>query len=479
MGARRVLATAAVCGAVLCLLPLWLLSPGSARAAGSDAPSPVRVTPAPIILPLPTSDPTAQSSVKVQPAATKRIVKRALVVLAYWNKPDKTTRSEAKRILITQANTFLKTASYGRWSLTGTVTGWLKIPRPAVCEDDATTLSGIAAARAAGFHPERYTNLIVYVPCESADVGWGDWPGRKLLLMGRDGGLLTSTVVHELGHNWGLQHSNLMVCTTNGAKVAYSAGAKCSSEEYGDELSVMGDNYDYVDDFPALDKLRLKWLTGSAVAQVPSGTSRTVTLAPYELSSGIRTIRIVGTNSRVYTVEWRTNRGLDLGSPPDYHGVFIHLTQPSKGYSTVVLPMLPGTGENAAAGEFHYALPTGSSWTTPEGIRIAVTGANSTTRTITVTPDVTPTVPDAVDALSVLRNGSSATLQFGRTDDGGEPVREYDIADQAGDTWTVRDFGGSTTVDTTLDGLDPAAAYTFTVTARNQLGAGPPATVGG
>ncbi|MDQ8043146.1 MAG: M12 family metallo-peptidase [Patulibacter sp.] len=95
--------------------------------------------------------------------------------------------------------------------------------------DGALAASGVAVAA--------YQH-VVYVLPPSRDCAWaglGQMPGSRIWV---NGTVDVGVVAHELGHNFGAHHANLLRCTSGGGPVPLSN--QCTSLEYGDPFDVMG-----------------------------------------------------------------------------------------------------------------------------------------------------------------------------------------------------------------------------------------------
>ena len=150
-------------------------------------------------------------------------------------------------------------------------------------------------------------------------------------------------ITHELGHTFGLGHSNFLRCDNAANDGAWSD--TCKAVEYGGTIDVMG-NIDTSSPLNTYHQWRMGYLADSQIKQV--WQSEVVNLAPSDFANGIRAIYIRD-GKAAYWIEYR--RKLDgAGYKP---GLAIYRLDPPP-ISSVVSP----NPEDAAAAEFGAALGT-------------------------------------------------------------------------------------------------------------------------
>jgi hypothetical protein len=243
-------------------------------------------------------------------------------------------------------------------------------------------------------------HLIVLQPvaCQSlAGVGVGivgsslHYGGAVRQIIG--GGADTSTLAHEVGHNFGLGHSNLQYCT----------GTTCSSYEYWDIYDVMGlgiSGRDVLTPLNTTTASRLGFLPADSTESysLASGSMKqTLSLSVTRLSatSGVRLLKITDPRTKqVFYIELRDG----LGSPQPYYALNPTVTQ-FGGRSVTFTPgvrMLRPTGNGSAViaspqptGHHRTAIQAGQSMTSPSGgITVtAVSGTPNTAMQLRVTLD--------------------------------------------------------------------------------------------
>jgi hypothetical protein len=184
------------------------------------------------------------------PAAPAAVTgkQRVLVVLASYG--QRTFARDEMTQTLEQAAAFLRKSSYGRMTLETTVTPWLDagFSSPS-CAASSTILPEPllapvrAAARKAGYNLAAYSRVI-YDVAGTDCVFQGAAADHEVLLTRRPEML---TIVHELGHTWGLAH----------AAASEHCGAFCVIQEGGDLYSPMGVGFG---DFSAYEKELLGWI---------------------------------------------------------------------------------------------------------------------------------------------------------------------------------------------------------------------------
>jgi len=150
-------------------------------------------------------------------------------------------------------------------------------------------------------------------------------------------------ISHELGHTFGLGHSNFLRCDNAANDGAWSE--TCKAVEYGGTIDVMG-NIDVSTPLNTYHQWRMGYLDDSQIKQV--WQSEVVNLAPSDFANGIRAIYIRD-GKAAYWIEYR--RKLDgAGYKP---GLAIYRLDPPP-VSSVVSP----NPEDGAAAEFGLVLGT-------------------------------------------------------------------------------------------------------------------------
>ena len=177
------------------------------------------------------------------------------------------------------------------------------------------------------------------------------WSGRAQLGTAKS---VTGTVVlhdsasgyviaHELGHTFGLGHSNFLRCDNAANDGAWSD--TCKAVEYGGVIDVMG-NVDTTSPLNTYHQWRMGYLDDSQIKQV--WQSEVVNLAPSDFANGIKAI-YMRDGKAAYWIEYR--RKLEgVGYKP---GLVIFRLDPPP-ISSVVSP----NPEDAAAAEFGAFLGT-------------------------------------------------------------------------------------------------------------------------
>jgi hypothetical protein len=269
------------------------------------------------------------------------------------------------------------TASGGKLALTATVSPVLTIAGGTCDQYPAIVTQALNAATAVGFDLTKFTNRMVYLPMTC------DWAGKggvnNTWSVIRRGAFDTRATVHELGHNFGLNHAHSLTCADPGG-TAVALSSACTVTEYGDLFDAMG-NAPFVGTFSASNQVALGWLDGRS--QTITGPA-TVTLAPYENTSGLAALDVVA-GAQHYWVEYRQALGLDAflnDHPGGRDGVLIHTVDPT---GTNLLDLRPATTTFADA-----ALPVGARMRTPQGVTISVEGASAAGATVKVTNTAVP-----------------------------------------------------------------------------------------
>ena len=276
-----------------------------------------------------------------------------VVLVSPGGQEDDATPASADFAFNSRANEWFHRVSYGKFAISATVTPWLPIAQVSGCDLTTLTNESDAAMRTAGYSPSGYDHVVYYFPDRPACsfLGVATVGGSQVWL---DGDLTTDTITHELGHNLGLRHANLLRCTdASGQPVTESD--TCTTVEYGDPYSVMGGGGSYT----ASERDYIGWLNGRVTTVTTSGI---YSLDPTEIpQSGALALKIPVGN-KVYWLEYRYPSDPDTfieGSACDWQGVQVRESPADNSGISSLLEFGPDTS--------CASLAWGSSWTDPTG----------------------------------------------------------------------------------------------------------------
>ena len=409
--------------------------------------------------------PSGEVSAKETSAAARRTT-RVLVLRAYWGArpPARPTTATTKQRVISNSRAWFSEVSHGRYTVSGAVTPWLKVDRPFDCYGGSGGVGNqaLAAAQRRGFRLSSYTRFILYLPCSAGGIlGYASLPGQHVVLFNN---MDRNVVVHEQGHNLGLEHASSRTCRSP-RWGAMTWSSRCQVSEYGDEIDAMGNRR--AGHYNAYYKSRLGWLQRATTVT----STRTVTLARHETTGpGLKAVR-VRAGGATYWLEYRTRTGADRGLRPGTEGVQI---RHQSGDRTQLLDAGPGS----TIGFYDFAddhLPVGSSWTSPQNVRITVSRQTPSAATVAIRfragAPRPPSAPTSVRTQALL---NAARITWTRPADNGAIIRQYKVTRSDGATRVVTTFAGQRTTYT-WSGLSPSRTFWFKVQAINHVGASPAA----
>ncbi len=281
-------------------------------------------------------------------------------------------------------------------------------------------------------------------------------------------------VAHEIGHNYGLYHSNLWQ-VSDGNPVSESG----TSTEYGDTFDTMGINGDITLDFNPWHKSILQWLPDSAVSTIAApGTYRVYRFdAAAANLANARALKVVRDSTRDYWIGYR--RGTSNSSFDG--GAYVLWGYNSNHVSNLLDLTTPGTNVNDAG------LAIGATFTdTARGITIKplAQGGSGAEEYLDVQIGLTPLVQWSATSVVVGETSGGATLTVTRTRNSsgavsvnyattsGTATSGSDFAATSGTlSWSDGDTSSKTiTVPITADAL-VETSETFTLTLSSPVGA--------
>jgi hypothetical protein len=318
-------------------------------------------------------------------------VQNTLVILVNFqdNTSQPETPAAVQDAVFNQTSSWDLENSFNQTSLAGAVAGWFTIPvnvGTSSCDSTfvTTVRSGAkAAAQSAGINLSSYTHFIYVMPATPCTWwGFATIGGTDVWINGKYG-VTTKVVSHEMGHNFGLNHSHTTDC---GTAVVCGSG---TFSEYGDWIDTMGASQP--GHFNAFQKERLGWLNSGLQPPITTvTTSGTYQLSPYEAQdSNPKALKILesATNNAYYYVEFRQPQGFDafVANYADIlGGLVLHLGSLSNANSSNLLDLTPTSPSSFS----HPALVVGQAY-------------NDTAAGLTIT------------AISVSSAGASVQVSFG------------------------------------------------------------------
>lgn len=264
----------------------------------------------------------------VQPAPVKiidpqkRDPRRIATILSFWTAQNSNNAEARDRMFLADdsTNVFYRENSYGVEKVAGNVFGPYQIADPGGCNPGLVKQGSDNAFIEKGHDPDEYIQFMYYSQGMSG-CGWGglatlgspDSTARDSWYNGSFGCVVRN---QEIGHNYGMRHSNSYSCVDEmGEQVVYSDD--CNSNEYGDAYDPMGGGCDHMN---VMQKAYMGWLQGCNVTTITS--DGTFNLMPTELPcNGIQAMQFMSSTGEYYFLEYRTPVSFDAGD----QGVLVHV----------------------------------------------------------------------------------------------------------------------------------------------------------
>jgi len=218
-------------------------------------------------------------------AAPSGNIKIALVLLNWQDHPDQLFSTDfANHRMFLDSDSiaaYYEDTSYGKLHITGDVIGWQTVPyNRTPCLYGQWKDASYNMAVASGYDMTQY-NYFVYAWSGDSNCGLAGYAsiGQSVSYIGalQTNNLTESTIAHELGHNFGIDHANTRVCY-DANHVQVQASSNCTDNEYQDPYDVMG-NSSYVT-MNAIHRTTLGWLPSSNTQIVT--TNGTYSIVPLE-----------------------------------------------------------------------------------------------------------------------------------------------------------------------------------------------------
>jgi hypothetical protein len=425
----------------------------------------------------------------------------ALVITVGWGTAiPRATPSQARTFVFgpqaTSTATWVRAASSGKLSLQGTVTPVLTIADPGNCSSSGSYLDLLAqradaAAASAGYNLATYPIRIINTPLSSicGARGWGSlvnghtWIANGLA--NEADGYERFIVVHEVGHNFGLNHSHGVEC--GASPVSNTCLASASSKiEYGDPYDAMGSNAPGWDVngialYSARQMQKVGWLGKPAQTVTTSGT---YTISPLELTNPTYAPALAITNStRSYTIEFRQPLGVDSFmsslSPSPTNGVLVHMRNdlPGGDSGPLLLDMTPGS-RNGDSDFYDAPLTVGKTFTAvgnaftlkvlsagSGGAKVQVTFGGGTTTADKTAPRVSTPTEQAEGQLT----GTVIPVRFGFSATDASAIAFVNVWLKENGTWHDRGNFAAGTSSVRI-GLTGGGTYKVAVRAKDVAG---------
>lgn len=300
------------------------------------------------------------------------------------------TVAQAHDMVFNQTNAFMRENSFQTTWLTGNTFGWLTLPIAKTCLTGDIGDAAKLAANNAGANLAAYSRHVYMFP-PNMSCGWSGvgTVGGTLSEAWINGAPALKVVAHEVGHNFGLQHSHSSDCD------ATALGPNCTIFEYGDVADTMGNVT--ASHFNAFQKERLGWLNSGAQPPIATvAASGLFSLGAYEAATAAtKALKVLkstdaatGANTWYY-IEYRQAIGFDSGLATLYasnlvNGVLIRIATEGDRSSSYLLDMTPNTVPTFDHGD--AALVPGQAFSdSAAGVTIVVTAIDANQATVSVT----------------------------------------------------------------------------------------------
>ena len=237
---------------------------------------------------------------------------------------------------IDSLNDWIIEASYEKAFLTGDVFGWYTLPYDdeSLCEIYALLNAVISAVDDDVYFPN-YERLMIVFPGNGcpyqgvAYIGIGSITSEdgvsaiSYQALNGVGQINDGTGAHELGHNFGLNHANLLNCGSGSI-----IDGNCDSIPYADVFDLMGFSLN-LGHYNSIHKEKTGWLSPSKILETTEVGNYLIEPIEIESLSGLNALKIPTQQGFSYYLEYRRPIGYDTINYETYgnevfNGVMIH-----------------------------------------------------------------------------------------------------------------------------------------------------------